>query len=164
MELSAFCKRQSYINATSCLQAGTLTYSTSKTHQRTMTNILSYLSLIATLISLGAARFAYLVIWRLYYSPLSKFPGSKLAAATGWYEFYYDFCRSGRYIFEIERMHAVYGQLCWIVIEIRFGVGQLTNPSYRSDRSSQPRGVVNPRLLVLQRGVRFGKQTPVRTL
>lgn len=52
---------------------------------------------------------AILIIYRLYFSPLAKFPGSKLAAATGWYEFYFDYWKNGKYIFEIERMHQVYG-------------------------------------------------------
>ncbi|CAD6587386.1 MAG: hypothetical protein ASARMPREDX12_002831 [Alectoria sarmentosa] len=38
-------------------------------------------------------------------------PGPKLAAATGWYEFYYDCLLAGKYIFEIERMHEVYGSI-----------------------------------------------------
>lgn len=50
-----------------------------------------------------------LIIYRLYFSPLAKFPGSRLAAATGWYEFYFDYWLNGKYIFEIERMHQVYG-------------------------------------------------------
>ncbi|KAL4901620.1 hypothetical protein BDW74DRAFT_170074 [Aspergillus multicolor] len=52
-----------------------------------------------------------LIIYRLYFSPLAKFPGSKLAAATVWYEFYYDYWKNGKYIFEIERMHKVYGPI-----------------------------------------------------
>lgn len=50
-----------------------------------------------------------LIIYRLQLSPLARFPGSKLAAATGWYEFYYDFFCHGTYIFEIEKMHKKYG-------------------------------------------------------
>jgi hypothetical protein len=53
--------------------------------------------------------FLWLIFWRLFYSPLAGFPGPKLAAATGWYEFYFDFWKRGKYIFEIERMHEVYG-------------------------------------------------------
>ena len=53
--------------------------------------------------------FLWLIFWRLFYSPLAGFPGPKLAAATGWYEFYFDFWKRGKYIFEIERMHEIYG-------------------------------------------------------
>ena len=52
----------------------------------------------------------YGVFWRLYLSPVAKFPGSKLAAVTFWYEFYYDAIKGGQYVFEIERMHQVYGK------------------------------------------------------
>ncbi|OSS47233.1 hypothetical protein B5807_10115 [Epicoccum nigrum] len=55
--------------------------------------------------------FLWLIFWRLFYSPLAGFPGPKLAAATGWYEFYFDFWKRGKYIFEIERMHEVYGPI-----------------------------------------------------
>ena len=49
------------------------------------------------------------VIYRLYFSPLAGFPGPKIAAATGWYEFYFDVIKRGRYIYEIEKMHHKYG-------------------------------------------------------
>lgn len=49
------------------------------------------------------------IIYRLYFSPLAGFPGPKLAAATGWYEFYFDYWLNGKYIFKIERMHKIYG-------------------------------------------------------
>ena len=55
-------------------------------------------------------RYSWLIFWRLRYSPLADFPGPKLAAATGWYEFYFDFWKRGKYIFEIERMHEIYGE------------------------------------------------------
>jgi hypothetical protein len=55
------------------------------------------------------------VTYRLYFSPLSKFPGPKLAAATLWYEFYYDAIRKGRYTFKIMELHRTYGKwdLSW---------------------------------------------------
>ena len=67
----------------------------------------------STLLYLLSVYIAYgvgLVIYRLYLSPLSRFPGPKLAAATLWYEFYYDVARRGKYTFEIAKMHEKYGQ------------------------------------------------------
>ncbi|KAL4916020.1 cytochrome P450 [Aspergillus aurantiobrunneus] len=52
-----------------------------------------------------------LATYRLFFSPLSKFPGPKLAAITSWYEFYYDVILPAKYIFEIERMHKIYGPI-----------------------------------------------------
>ncbi|KAL2063037.1 hypothetical protein VTL71DRAFT_6109 [Oculimacula yallundae] len=53
----------------------------------------------------------YLVIWRLYFSPISRFPGPKLAALTYWYEFYYDLIQRGQFIFKIQELHKQYGPI-----------------------------------------------------
>ncbi|PMD38683.1 cytochrome P450 [Hyaloscypha variabilis F] len=53
----------------------------------------------------------YGIVWRLYWSPIAKFPGPKLAAVTLWYEFYYDVLKNGRYMWEIENMHEKYGPI-----------------------------------------------------
>lgn len=71
---------------------------------------LSYGMLLSIAALLYLIHFIYLTFWRLFWSPLARFPGPKLAAATGWYEFYYDFFHQGKYIFEIERMHGKYGK------------------------------------------------------
>jgi hypothetical protein len=60
-------------------------------------------SLIAYLVGLG--------IYRLYFSPIAKFPGPKLAALTLWYEFYHDVVRGGQYVFKINEMHEQYGMM-----------------------------------------------------
>lgn len=49
-------------------------------------------------------------IYRLYFSPIARFPGPKLAALTYWYEFYYDVVKDGQYIFQIEKLHKRYGR------------------------------------------------------
>jgi hypothetical protein len=72
--------------------------------------MLSLLSLL--LISLGSfVVYAIgLVVYRLFFHPLAKFPGPKLAAATDFYEQYYDVVKRGVWIWEIERMHQIYGK------------------------------------------------------
>ncbi|KAG0645946.1 Cytochrome P450 monooxygenase sdnE [Hyphodiscus hymeniophilus] len=50
-------------------------------------------------------------VWRLYFSPVSKFLGPKLAALTYWYEFCYDILQHGQYIWKIRDMHERYGPI-----------------------------------------------------
>ncbi|KAL9609843.1 MAG: hypothetical protein Q9167_005410 [Letrouitia subvulpina] len=52
-----------------------------------------------------------LVVYRLFFSPVAKFPGPCLAAITGYYELYYDVVHKGKYLFEIEKMHDKYGPI-----------------------------------------------------
>jgi len=52
----------------------------------------------------------YGLVWRLFLSPVAKFPGPKIAAATFWYEFYYDVVKGGQYVYRIEQMHKQYGE------------------------------------------------------
>lgn len=59
---------------------------------------------LAILYSIGLA------FYRLVMSPLAPFPGPTLAAVTGFYEFYYDVFKPGKYVFEIKKMHDQYGQ------------------------------------------------------
>lgn len=53
--------------------------------------------------------FIALTIYRLWLSPLSRFPGSPLARVTYGYEFYYDFFKPGQYFRRINEMHQRYG-------------------------------------------------------
>lgn len=50
-----------------------------------------------------------LAIYRLYISPIAKFPGPKLAALTLWYEFYYEVTLKGQFSFHIQDLHKKYG-------------------------------------------------------
>lgn len=52
-----------------------------------------------------------LVIYRICLSPIANVPGPKLAAATFWYEFYYDVIKQGRYTWKIKELHEQYGKL-----------------------------------------------------
>lgn len=60
-----------------------------------------------------ATWFVYLVVggfYRLYFHPLAKFPGPKIAALTGWYECYHDLFRHGMLIWKLQELHDIYGQ------------------------------------------------------
>lgn len=50
-----------------------------------------------------------LVVYRLFFSPLSKLPGPKLAALSSWYEFYYDVLLQGSFTMKIQELHQQYG-------------------------------------------------------
>lgn len=62
---------------------------------------------------IGSALLVYgaaLTIYRLYFHPLAKFPGPKIAAITRWYEAYYDVALDGRYEKRIIEFHRKYGK------------------------------------------------------
>jgi hypothetical protein len=51
-----------------------------------------------------------MIIYRLYFHSLSRFPGSRLAAVTGLYEIYFSAWGPGSFENEIDQMHQRYGQ------------------------------------------------------
>lgn len=55
----------------------------------------------------------YSLVYNLLFHPLCKFPGPKLAGATGLYEGYFDLIKrpGGQFVYEVERLHQVYGAL-----------------------------------------------------
>lgn len=65
------------------------------------------IALLGVLLLLNLVSLAF---YRIYFHPLAKFPGPKLAAISRYYEGYYDAWKQGRYIFEIEKMHRKYGK------------------------------------------------------
>ena len=54
--------------------------------------------------------------YRLYFHPLAKIPGPRLAALTFWYEFYHDVILPGRYVWKIQKLHKDYGKLAFIYL------------------------------------------------
>ena len=53
------------------------------------------------------------IVYSLYFSPLAKFPGPKIAAITRWYEAYYEIILKGQYEFKIKEWHDKYGAYCF---------------------------------------------------
>lgn len=56
-----------------------------------------------------------LVIYRLFFHPLAKFPGPKYAALSRWHEFYYEVVKKGQFTFVIQEYHKKYGPIVRIV-------------------------------------------------
>ncbi|KAL8826802.1 MAG: hypothetical protein Q9191_003573 [Dirinaria sp. TL-2023a] len=54
---------------------------------------------------------AGLAFYRLFLSPLAKFPGPKLAALTRKYESYYEAVRNYEYLWKIKKLHQQYGPI-----------------------------------------------------
>ena len=64
------------------------------------------------LLVVGSLSYCVLVvIYRLTFHPLARFPGPKIAAATRLYEFHYDSTLHGRYWTKIAEMHEKYGPI-----------------------------------------------------
>lgn len=60
--------------------------------------------------SLYLLHLAVTAIYNIWFHPLAKFPGPKIAVIGPWYEFYHDVIRDGRYLWKIEKMHEIYGK------------------------------------------------------
>jgi hypothetical protein len=71
----------------------------------------SQLSLIIASVCIYVLVMGARTLYSVYFGPLAKFPGPKLAAATLWYEFYYDVILLGQYTFKIKELHRQYGML-----------------------------------------------------
>ena len=72
------------------------------------------LSAHVSLLSVFAVGFLGLVsvaFYRLFFHPLARFPGPKLAALTRYYEGYWDLYHNGQYTFKIAELHKRYGEI-----------------------------------------------------
>ncbi|KAJ5599862.1 cytochrome P450 [Penicillium hetheringtonii] len=81
---------------------------------------------VSSLFAAGLLYLAVQTIYRLYFHPLRKIPGPKLAAASSAYEFYFNVIKGGKFIWEIERLHEVYGP----IIRIAPTEIHIKDPSY----------------------------------
>ncbi|KAK1580039.1 cytochrome P450 [Colletotrichum navitas] len=93
-----------------------------------------------TLLLLGGAWLLYIIavaVYRLYFSPLAKFPGSKLAALTLWNEIYWDIVKRGTFMWRIEEMHRKYGPILRInPYELHINDPDFYDDLYSSSRKS----------------------------
>jgi hypothetical protein len=64
-----------------------------------------------TLFAAYASYLVGLVVYRLYFHPLAKFPGPKYAAISRWHEFYYEVVLKGKFTFKVQELHKQYGGL-----------------------------------------------------
>jgi hypothetical protein len=71
---------------------------------------LSYASIAGAAFVVWVVYLIGLAIYRLYFSPLAKFPGPKLAALTKWYEVYYEVVKRGQFTFHFNELHEKYGK------------------------------------------------------
>lgn len=71
--------------------------------------VTSWFQLIGYLILAKVVYDVSLAVYRIYFHPLARFPGSKLAVATYWHETAYDVFKGHQYIWKIKDMHEKYG-------------------------------------------------------
>ncbi|PWY71783.1 cytochrome P450 [Aspergillus sclerotioniger CBS 115572] len=97
---------------------------------------------------------ALLVIYRLFFHPLHNFPGPKVAAISGLYEFYFDVVKDGSYLWQIEKMHLKYGP----IVRINPSALHIKDPSFFSEIYS---GITRPRDKLLPSTRIFGSPTSI---
>jgi len=76
---------------------------------------------VYAVLALAFVYFVGLAIYRLYMSPLAKFPGPKLAALTQWVEAYYEILHGegGQFMWKYREWHEQYGESTTFVCAVR---------------------------------------------
>ena len=97
-------------------------------------------------------------IYSVYFGPLAKFPGPKLAASTLLYEFYYDLICKGQYTWKIKELHQKYGTYDFTLSQL-FIAQQLTLTCRRANHPYQSMGTAHRRSRLL-RGIVLITTTP----
>ncbi|KAF9019730.1 cytochrome P450 [Hymenopellis radicata] len=91
---------------------------------------LSYLQLFFLLV---VARFAYLLVYRLYLHPLKSFPGPRFAAVTDYYQAYFEVWKNGMFVQHLEELHEFYGPVVRIrPNELHFNTAEAFSAIYPS--------------------------------
>ena len=76
-------------------------------------SVLDSVRLLNLFIAIYMIYLSSILAYRLYFHPLARFPGPKLAAATHLYELYFEFLNGSEFTFlhERERLHDIYGPI-----------------------------------------------------
>lgn len=79
------------------------------TESASLTGDTRTMAILATVVAVWFAYLLVLAVYRVFVSPLAKFPGPKLAALSKWYEFYFEVVKNGQFSFHIQDLHKRYG-------------------------------------------------------
>ena len=91
-----------------------------------------------TVLLLWGIYFIARCIYNLCFHPLHKIPGPRIAAMTSLYDFWYDAVKGGTYLWEISKMHDIYGKMA-ILAAIAPSLGPSDcAPSNTMIRSNRP--------------------------
>ena len=66
---------------------------------------------LALLMASVTAYLVFMTVYRLFFHPLAKVPGPKLAAISGLYMTYYDLVMLGAMVEQLEVLHKKYGSI-----------------------------------------------------